>query len=286
MDINKLEYFFAAAELQNFSKAAEKCNIAQTTMSKYIATLENEVGVPLFHRTKKGCSLTIQGQSFYLGMKKLYSDYTDIVSSLLADEKAELRIGIDGEFFKLTALQAFENEYRNIRLSISFASRDVLFESLRQQSIHALILPDIIMPAEFNETGFVTVDLMSEEGFLTFSSITKERFATVGDMLETLPFITKSSDKAYHDYCREVLFSHYGSRFNEVQVVESNSRQQLLVSLSQGFAIIPAAEIASGMDLKQQPIGPEFNETLQLIYNRKHVTAYLKEFIRFIKSQA
>lgn len=40
MDIDKLYYFFAAAESESFTKAADRCHIAQTTMSKYIAQLE------------------------------------------------------------------------------------------------------------------------------------------------------------------------------------------------------------------------------------------------------
>ena len=104
-------------------------------------------------------------------------------------------------------------------------------------------------------------------------------------MLESIPFITKSSDRAYHEYCRDVLWRHYGKRFNDVQVVGSGSRQQLLVSLSQGFAIIPASEIASGLDLRQRSVGNDLSETLQLVYKRGHVTAYLKEFIRFVKTQ-
>lgn len=284
MDINKLNYFFVAAELQNFTQAAEKCNIAQTTMSKYIVSLEAEIGTSLFHRTNKGCTLTEQGQLFYTGMKKLYSDYNDVLIGLLMDEKAELRLGIYGEFFKLAVLQVFENTYRNIILSLSFETKEKLLEDLRKQRIHAVIIPDMIMPDNFRDKGFIRIDLMSEEGLLTYSSVTQDRFATIGDMLETLPFITKSSDHSYHDYCREALFSHYGKRFKNVQVVESGSKQQLLVRLSQGFAIIPASEIASGIDLRQRSIGSEFKETLQLVYNRNHVTAYLKEFIRFIKS--
>lgn len=40
MDIDKLYYFFAAAESESFTKAADRCHIAQTTMSKYIAHRE------------------------------------------------------------------------------------------------------------------------------------------------------------------------------------------------------------------------------------------------------
>ena len=47
MDIDKLYYFFAAAESESFTKAADRCHIAQTTMSKYIAQLEKETGCTL-----------------------------------------------------------------------------------------------------------------------------------------------------------------------------------------------------------------------------------------------
>ena len=286
MDISKLDYFFAAAELQNFTQAAERCHIAQTTMSKYIVALESEIGVSLFHRTNKGCALTDHGQMFYTGMKKVYSDYNDLVRQLLMDERAELRLGIDGEFSKLTPLQAFENTYRNITLSLSLGKKADLLEALRKQRIHAVILPEVIITDNIRDSGFVSVELMSEEGLLTYSSVTQDRFATIGDMISTLPLITKTADHNYHEHCRKVLFDHYGSMFSEVQVVESGAKQQLLVSLSQGFAIIPESEIAAGMDLRQRSVGSELAETLQLIYNRNHVTSYLKEFIRFVKSQA
>ena len=49
MDIDKLELFYAAANSRSFTQAAEKCNVAQTTMSKYIAQLEEELGTKLFY---------------------------------------------------------------------------------------------------------------------------------------------------------------------------------------------------------------------------------------------
>ena len=284
MDIEKFEYFFAAAELQNFTQAAERCNIAQTTMSKYIALLENEVGVPLFQRTNKGCYLTDQGRNFYAGLKSLSNQYKDLLSQMLADEKAELRIGIEGAFFKLASLQAFKNAYPNMVLSLSFGTREKLFDDLHKQRIHAIILPDALMTDEHMDDDFVVIELLSEESFLTYSAQVQERFATIGDMLETLPFITKTSDRAYHELCRDVLEQHFGARFNDVIVVTSASSQQLLVSLSQGFAIIPESEIAAGQNLKQRSIGGEFMESLLLVYNRKHVPAYLKEFMRFCVS--
>ena len=285
MDINKLDYFFAAAELNNFTQAADRCNVAQTTMSKYIVSLEDEIGIPLFHRTNKGCELTVQGELFYTGMKKVYAAFNDTVRMIRSDEEAEIRIGVDGEFFKLESLKSFEKAYPNITLSLSFASRGSLFEDLRKHRIHAVIIPDVVLTDDFLDDNTVTIDLRSEKGLLTYSLTTMERFNSIKDMIEAMPLITKSADVAYHNYCREILYRCYGSRFKEAQVVDTGPRQQLLVSLSQGFAIIPKSELASGMDLQQESTGDEFIETLQLVYNRKYVSSQLKSFVKFVKSQ-
>ncbi len=50
MDLTKIHYFLEAARLANFTQAAKNCNIAQTTMTKYIPHLERELGCPLFRR--------------------------------------------------------------------------------------------------------------------------------------------------------------------------------------------------------------------------------------------
>lgn len=48
MDLNRIHYFFKAVEYKNFTQAANACHIGQTTMSKYIAVLEQELQTQLF----------------------------------------------------------------------------------------------------------------------------------------------------------------------------------------------------------------------------------------------
>ena len=47
-----MEYFVAAAEQLNFTRAAKKCFISQTAMTLQIQSLEEKIGVPLFVRDK------------------------------------------------------------------------------------------------------------------------------------------------------------------------------------------------------------------------------------------
>lgn len=62
MDLRQLKHFLAAAETGNFSKAAEREFVSQPALSASIAKLELDLGAMLFLRSKRGVSLTNEGQ--------------------------------------------------------------------------------------------------------------------------------------------------------------------------------------------------------------------------------
>ncbi|GGN63689.1 transcriptional regulator [Actinoplanes lobatus] len=51
MDLNSLKQFLVVARLEHLSRAAEELRIAQPSLSRTIARLESELGVPLFDRS-------------------------------------------------------------------------------------------------------------------------------------------------------------------------------------------------------------------------------------------
>jgi DNA-binding transcriptional LysR family regulator len=64
MDIELAKTFLEIVSTGSFIRAAERLNVAQTTVSARIHALEQRVGRPLFLRNKAGASLTPAGEQF------------------------------------------------------------------------------------------------------------------------------------------------------------------------------------------------------------------------------
>jgi DNA-binding transcriptional LysR family regulator len=62
METYELKYFLAVAGLENIHRAAEKAHVSPGSLSKAIARLEAELGVPLFRREKRHIRLTEAGR--------------------------------------------------------------------------------------------------------------------------------------------------------------------------------------------------------------------------------
>ena len=70
-DLKKYEYVIAVAECGGFSNAAQILNIAQPTLSRFIKSVELELGAELFDRRELPIRLTPLGKSFVEAGRKL-----------------------------------------------------------------------------------------------------------------------------------------------------------------------------------------------------------------------
>ena len=62
MEMHQVRYFVALCETLNFTRAAEKCNVTQPSLTRAIKLLEEELGGPLFNRERNQTHLTELGR--------------------------------------------------------------------------------------------------------------------------------------------------------------------------------------------------------------------------------
>src|SRR5439155_13870270 len=72
MEMHQVRYFLAAAVELNFTKAAEKCNVSQPSLTRAIKQLEGELGGDLFRRERPQAQLTELGQRMLPLLKQCY----------------------------------------------------------------------------------------------------------------------------------------------------------------------------------------------------------------------
>src|SRR5882724_11281600 len=64
MELRHLRYFVAIGEEENYRRAAQRLNVAQTALSTQIQDLEAELGFKLFDRLPRGVKLSAAGWAF------------------------------------------------------------------------------------------------------------------------------------------------------------------------------------------------------------------------------
>ena len=62
MDTHRLKYFLRIAEEGSITRAATALGIAQPALSRQVRLLEEDLGITLFHRTRRGVQLTEEGE--------------------------------------------------------------------------------------------------------------------------------------------------------------------------------------------------------------------------------
>jgi DNA-binding transcriptional LysR family regulator len=126
MDLRQLEYAVAVAEELNFTRAAQRCHIAQSGLSHQVARLEKEVGASLFERTSRAVRLTPEGQVFLPFARRMLRDAAeahDAVAALRGVVRGHLRIGSIpvsyGDLDLLGLLRDYREAYPAIDISLS-----------------------------------------------------------------------------------------------------------------------------------------------------------------------
>ena len=72
MEMHQVRYFLAVAEELNFTRAAEKCHVAQPSLTRAIQLLEGELGGPLFHRERANTHLSELGRTVKPYLEQVY----------------------------------------------------------------------------------------------------------------------------------------------------------------------------------------------------------------------
>lgn len=144
--LQQLHYLTVAAQAGSFRRAAELCDVDQSSVSRALKQLEDHLGVSLFERTRSGVRLTPAGQQFLAEVAPALEQFEAARRSARAMRRAEtglMRIGI------LTSLaggclrqlvQAYTEQHPRVRIDLRDGGRREHLAAIRAQRLDAAIV--------------------------------------------------------------------------------------------------------------------------------------------------
>lgn len=170
MEMHQIRYFLAVAEMLNFTKAAEHCNVTQPALSRAIQQLEGEVGGLLLRRERTLTHLTDLGRLMRPYLEQILRQAEEAknqAKGFLKLDRAELRLGVLNSIGPLnftSFLGGFHHRHPGVRLIITEGSPARLIELLQQGELEVAIMAQ---PVTYPER-FEVEPLYSERFMVAF----------------------------------------------------------------------------------------------------------------------
>jgi len=124
IDFELYRVFNEVANAGNITAASERLHISQPAVSKSIKSLEEQLGGPLFIRTKRGVILTEEGRELHNYIRTAIEYIRNAehkFSDMVNLDVGTIKIGISRtlvKFYLLPYLEVFHKKYPNIKIEI------------------------------------------------------------------------------------------------------------------------------------------------------------------------
>ncbi|HWB50376.1 MAG TPA: LysR family transcriptional regulator [Stellaceae bacterium] len=145
-DLRQLRYAVAAADHGSFRRAADALRLKQSTLSRRIRLMEQQVGAQLFERTRIGVRPTLAGTEFIRHARRLIEQAESMRAAASAAGRGEAGRLIIGFYTSLSAgnLRATLLDYRQrfpkVDICLYQASRTELFAAVDSGAVDVAIV--------------------------------------------------------------------------------------------------------------------------------------------------
>jgi DNA-binding transcriptional LysR family regulator len=153
IEIKQLRCAVSAADTLSFSRAAASLSVKQSTLSKSIAALEEQLGIKLFERTTRGAIPHESGKAFLEIARRILTEIDNLKTTARAVEYGEMGKIVVGFSTSLSvgnlkmALGDFLNRFPEVQLDGVEANAERLLGGLQTKiidiAIHAGELIDV-----------------------------------------------------------------------------------------------------------------------------------------------
>lgn len=161
--LEQYKVFYAVATSGSFSEAAKNLFITQSAVSQHIRSLENELGVMLFARGRKGAKLTSHGELLLQYAKRALEEIEmaeNLFNKMKSLDEGSLRIGAGDTItrhFLLDKLERFHETYPAIKIEIVNRVTDETLAKLSTGKVDVAFVNLPINSELYNQIQYIEV---------------------------------------------------------------------------------------------------------------------------------
>lgn len=286
INLNLYKVFYDVCKYGSFSKAAELTYSTQSSISKSIKKLEEELETKLFYRNPHGVELTDDGKDLLFYIEKAFGNLLIAQRTIIEKEnleKGKLNIGLPSyisSFFFFDKIIDFYNKYPNIEISLMNGSREYLLGLMEKHQIDFIIysspINDDIRNKEYNVEKLYSIKysfFCKKEDYEKYKNI-----KSIKD-LENIPLVLPVPGTNHRKFLDEVIIK------NDVKIKKSiniHTSEGILTGVKNGLGVgyIISDIVKNNDEYRLIDIKEKLHEEdIVIIYNKKTLTKAPTRFI-------
>lgn len=287
MTLQQLRYVITVAETGNITLAAKELFIAQPSLTKALKELEKEMGIMIFSRSKKGISVTKEGERFLGYARQVLEQVNLLEEEYKSSEgmKQELTISTQHYSFAVNAFVDLVKSCDNDKYDFSFRetrTREIIDDVASLRSEIGILYynsfnKDVIFKLlRTNDLKFTELFVAKPHVFISKSNPLAEYESVT--MEDLLPYPYLSFEQGEHNafYFSEEIFSTM-VRPKNIRVQDRATLFNLLIGLN-GYTVSSGVidEGLNGENIIAVPLDIEGNMHIGYITNQKVVGSRLR----------
>ena len=288
INLNLYKIFYDVCKYGSFSKTAELTYSTQSSISKSIKKLEDELETKLFYRNPHGVELTEDGKDLLYYVEKAYGNLLIAERTLIEKdslERGKLNMGLPSyisSFFFFDKVIDFYNKYPNIEINLMNGSRGYLLGLMDKHQIDFIIYSSPIKDDIRNKDNLSVEKLYSVKYSFFCRKEDYDKYKNIKSIkdLNNIPLVLPLPGTNHRKYLDEVLVK------NNVEinrVINIHTSEGILTGVKNGLGVgyIISDIVKNNDEFKLIEVKEKLHEEdIVIIYDKKILT---KAPIRFIE---
>ena len=286
VNLNLYKVFYDVCKYGSFSKTAELTYTTQSSISKSIKKLEDELETKLFYRNPHGVEITEDGKELLYYVEKAYGNLLIAERSIIEKEnleKGKLNMGLPSyisSFFFFDKVIGFYNKYPNIEISLMNGSRNYLLGLMDKHQIDFIIYSSPIND-DIRNKDFSVEKLYSIKYSFFCRTEDYDKYRNIKSVkdLENIPLVLPVPGTNHRKFLDEVIIKN-NVKINKV--INIHTSEGILTGVKNGLGVgyIISDIVKNDSNYKLINVKEKLHEEdIVIIYNKKTLTKAPTRFI-------